>query len=532
MRKLSFIAAAFLLAVPAVVNAQFTFNKVRLAARIDLTTTGFNANSGNDCWGYVSPSGREYAIMGCSNKVAFVEITNPDAPVYFDSIPHGSSTWGDITVYQNVAYVVTERSGSGIQVIDLANIDATSNRVSLVRTIDTVGQSHNVRSDNDSGFLYTVGSRESSGTTTCWSLADPRNPVRVGANSMTGNIYTHDAFIFTYPVGSVYAGRQILFSSSAFDAVTIWDVTNKNNPFLINTMHYPNEGYTHQSWMSEDMRYMYLNDEFDETTFNITTRTIVFDIENIETGAYVANYTNGNTSIDHNLHIRDGYIFASNYTSGLRIFSSHLDPLSPTEVGWFDTHPEGDVPEYEGAWSNWCYFPSGTIIVSDINRGLFVLDAEEAMTRHIAPMTYTKIRGVQVSGNLGSLITDDDNRLELRPGITFTSSQAPVEIEITATADSQTPVAINVLSVARASAATIQEKIELFNYTSGLFELVDTRMLSTTDSQFIAVSAGNLNRFVGANKAVRARFSYKATGPTFVYPWTVGIDKLAFLNCP
>jgi choice-of-anchor B domain-containing protein len=534
MRKFVFaaIAACFIACLAPSSQAQYTFNKIRLASRISLGTSGFNANSGNDCWGYTSPSGREYALMGCSNKLAFVEITDPDNPVYFQSIAHGSSTWGDITVYQDVAYLVTERQDSGIQVIDLANIDATSNRVSLIRTIDTVGRSHNIRSDNDSGFLYTVGSRESPGSTTCWSLADPRNPVRVGANNMTPNIYVHDAFVLTYPAGSAYPGRQVLFGSSAFDALTIWDVTNKNNPTLIKTVTYPQVGYCHQSWMSEDLKYMYLGDEFDETTFNISTRTIVFDVQNLENAAYVTSFTNGNSAIDHNLHIRDGYIFCSNYTSGLRIWSAHVDPLNPTEVGWFDTHPEGDVPEYEGAWSNWCYFPSGTIIVSDINRGLFVFDATEAMTRTIAPLTYVRVRGNQTSGNLASLAADDGNRLTLSPGITLSTSQAPIEFFIEAKADSTTPLKLDMKVDSRASSANIRQQVEFYNFQTNAYEVVNTRNLTTSDTTVTITPAGNLNRFVAADKTVRARFKFSQTGPVLGFPWTTGVDQAAWINTP
>lgn len=532
MRKFIFaaIAACLIACLAPTSQAQYTFDKIRLASRISLTT--FNSNSGNDCWGYTSPSGREYAIMGCSNRVAFVEITDPNNPVYFQSIPHGSSTWGDITVYQDVAYAVTERSGSGIQVIDLANIDAATNRVSLVRTIETVGRSHNIRSDNDSGFLYTVGSRESPGSTTCWSLANPRNPVRVGADNMTPGIYVHDAFVFTYPAGTPYAGRQFLFGSSAFDALTIWEVTNKNNPTLINTMHYPDEGYTHQSWMSEDMKYMYLNDEFDETTYNFNTRTIVFDIQSLETGSFVTTFTNGNPAIDHNLHIRDGYIFCSNYTSGLRIWSTHLDPLSPTEVGWFDTHPESDAKEYEGAWSNWCYFPSGTIIVSDINRGLFVFDATEAMTRTIAPTNYVKVRGTDVSGNMASLVADDGNRLVLRPGITLSTSQPPIEFFIETTADSTTPIKLDMKVDSRATSTAIRQQVEFYNFFTNAYEVVNTRNLTTSDTAVTISPAGDLNRFVATDRKVRARFRFTQTGPVLAYPWSASVDQAVWINTP
>src|SRR5688572_10479335 len=124
MRIFQFLAAACFIVAPAILHAQYTFNKVTLSARISLTT--FSASSGNSCWGYVSPSGREYALMGLSNKLAFVEITNPASPVWFASIAHGSSNWADVKVYEDVAYVVTERSESGIQVIDMSNIDGTS----------------------------------------------------------------------------------------------------------------------------------------------------------------------------------------------------------------------------------------------------------------------------------------------------------------------------------------------------------------------------------------------------------------------
>ena len=528
MRKYSFLVALCLLALPSMLSAQYTFNKVRLAKQFSLTT--FNSGSGNSCWGYVSPSGREYALMGLSNKLAFVEITDPDNAEWFASISHGSSTWADVKVYQNVAYLVTEREDSGIQVINMSNID--NHVVTLERTITSVGRSHTITVDTTSGFLYTCGSRQSSGTTTCWSLANPLNPVRVGAASMTGSTYVHEGMAMTYPPGSAYPGRQVLFASSAFDGLMIWDVTNKSTPTLIKSITYPNLGYTHQAWISEDLKYMYLDDEFDETTYNLPSRTILFNVESLEDAHYVTNYTNGNTSIDHNLYWRDGYIFCSNYTSGLRIWSTHLNPEAPTEVGWFDTYPEDDSAQYEGTWSNYPFFPSGTVIASDINRGLFIFDVTEALTRTIPPATYLKVRGVDVSGNLASLLADDDNRLTLRPGATLTTQQAPIEIEVTLKADSTTPKKLDVLTVSRGSAATLQERVHLYNYQTSQFEQVGSRMLTASDVQQVFVPTGNLNRFVNTDKTVRVRLSYRPNGPVLAYPWSIGIDRVAVINVP
>ena len=115
------------------VNFRAPYNsvKVEFLSEIDLTT--FSANSGNDIWGYVSPSGREFALVGLSNKTAFVEVTDPENPIYFAFIPHLSSQWSDIKVYQDHCYVVTEAFGSGLQVISLANIE--NHQVTLVKTI-------------------------------------------------------------------------------------------------------------------------------------------------------------------------------------------------------------------------------------------------------------------------------------------------------------------------------------------------------------------------------------------------------------
>ena len=49
------------------------------------------------------------------------------------------------------------------------------------------------------------------------------------------------------------------------------------------------------------------------------------------------------------------------------------------EVAWFDTFPASDTAGTEdGAWSVYPYLPSGTIIVSDIVHGLFVLELTDS----------------------------------------------------------------------------------------------------------------------------------------------------------
>jgi len=332
------------------------------------------ATSANDCWGYVSASGREYAIIGTSDGTAFVEITDPDAATLVDLIVGPNSLWRDIKVYQDYAYAVSE-GGSGIQVISLANLDGGD--VTLVRTVTTSGTTatHNVAIDTVSGYLYRCGG--SNNGLRIYSLADPSNPVWVANWS---DRYVHDCQVKTFTEGP-YAGRQIVFACSGFNGgfdqtgLDVIDVTNKSNIINVSRTLYPAPGYSHQGWLSPDGHYFYLDDELDEQDYGIPTTTRVIDVSDINSPTPVSTYTNGNTSIDHNLYTLNNLIYAANYRSGLRVFDAS-DPLAPVEVAYFDTDDTSDAPTFNGMWSNYPYFPSGTVIGSDIERGLFVFSVD------------------------------------------------------------------------------------------------------------------------------------------------------------
>ncbi|NBP52609.1 MAG: hypothetical protein EBU70_15765, partial [Actinobacteria bacterium] len=93
----------------------FQSSGVRLMSWFPVTTFSASNTSGNDVWGYVSPSGREYALMGLSNGTGFVEVTNPGSSRIIAFIAGPASTWRNVKTYQNYAYAVSE-GGGGIQV--------------------------------------------------------------------------------------------------------------------------------------------------------------------------------------------------------------------------------------------------------------------------------------------------------------------------------------------------------------------------------------------------------------------------------
>ncbi|NEQ48562.1 MAG: choice-of-anchor B family protein [Leptolyngbya sp. SIO3F4] len=325
---------------------------------------------GNDCWGYTSPSGREYAIMGFSDGSGFVDITNPTSPVLLEMIAGPGSIWRDMKVYDEYAYIVSE-GGGGIQVVDLTDID--NGNVTLINEVFDGGNAatHNVAINEETGFLYRTGG--SGNGLRFYDLADPANPVFVGAWQ---DRYVHDAQIVVMD-GGPFAGREIAFCCAGFGnggietGLSIVDVTDKLNPVTLVHYQYPQGAYSHQGWLSEDQQYFYLNDEQDETDFGVTSRMHIIDVSDLENPFEVETFTNGLPSITHNLYVKGDRVFASNYSSGLRIFDIS-NPTSPTEVAFFDTLPANDGVNFNSLWSNYPYFESGVIIGSDRQAGLFI----------------------------------------------------------------------------------------------------------------------------------------------------------------
>jgi len=202
--------------------------------------------------------------------------------------------------------------------------------------------------------------------------------VRVGTWSAR---YVHEASVFNMTVGGVQ--KEIAFCCGGQNTgylntgIYVVDVTNKANPVQLQYMPYANSSYCHQCWPSPDKTKLYVDDELDDENFGITNVTRVFDINSAGptlTLTYSGTFTNGSTAIDHNLYTETDRIYSASYRAGLRVYSTSGagTPSAPVEVGFFDTYPEDDDTQFNGLWNVYPYFPSGTVIGSDLERGLFV----------------------------------------------------------------------------------------------------------------------------------------------------------------
>lgn len=374
-REAAVIAPAWREADGGLAGETFDAQGIVLKAWFPLASIDAGATSGNDCWGYVSPSGREYAIMCVSNGTAVFDVTNPAAPVKIGFIPGAQSLWRDAKVFGNRAYVVTE-GGVGIQTINLSQVD--SGVISLESTV-TAGSgglaTHNVAINEQSGYLYRCGGG-SSGLRFYNLNVTPGSPQYVGEWAA---YYVHDAQIVSYTSGP-YAGKEIAFCCAGLNGgnvetgLYVVDVTNKSAPVLLSRILYPNARYSHQGWLTEDRKYFLLGDELDEGASQPFTTTYVIDVQNLTSLAYLGQFGNSTAAITHNCYTHNGKMFQANYRSGMRVFdvSNAGVPSSVTEVAYFDTYPGSDSAQFNGLWSCYPYFPSGTVIGSDLERGLFV----------------------------------------------------------------------------------------------------------------------------------------------------------------
>jgi choice-of-anchor B domain-containing protein len=326
----------------------------------------------SDIWGYTSASGREYAIVGLKTGTAFIEITDPANPRMVELIRGATSDWRDMAVYRSYAYSVNETS-DGIQVIDLSHIDGGV--VSLLRTVTDAGlrTGHNIFVNEDSGYGYVLGSNIARGGLLAVDLSDPENPQLEPVNwAIT---YVHDVQVRTYMKGR-NKGREIAFAFTGGLGLHIIDVTDKRRPVTLAHLKYDNATYGHSGSLSASGRFLYLNDELDERSNPNVDRmtTYVVRVGNLERPVLTDTIVWDTPVADHNSMIQGDRMYISAYQGGLRVVDI-ADPRRPEARGYFDTHPEGENAEFNGAWGVYAGFPSGNVVVSDVQRGLFVIRA-------------------------------------------------------------------------------------------------------------------------------------------------------------
>ena len=344
----------------------------------------------NDIWGWTDPlDGREYALVGRVDGTSFVDVTDPSNPVLVGDLPKPPGTppsqlWRDIKTYRNYAYIVADGTADyGMQIFDLTRLRDVPEvaRPALFEPdahyLEFAG-SHNIVINEETGYAYAVGNsgpRENcGGGLHMIDLSDPRNPEFVGCGP-TRRIHDSQCVAYRGP-DERYRGRELCLNSSG-DAFEISDVTDKTNPVSVASASSPRAAYIHQGWLTPDHRYFYQNDELDVLDGSAeTTRTLIWDVADVEDPILVNQFMGSFPASAHNHYPKDGLLYQANYRHGLQVLDVS-DPVHPQEVGFFDTAPYQEGPGLSGAWGVYPFFESGTVIVTSMQEGLFVLRKRE-----------------------------------------------------------------------------------------------------------------------------------------------------------
>jgi choice-of-anchor B domain-containing protein len=366
----------------------FPCNRMELMSQMsneDLLGTG-----SNDVWGWEDPiTGVEYALVGEREGLAIVDLGDPLNPFLaaFMATETSSSTWRDMKVYADHVYVVSEANDHGLQVLDLNQLRDLTEYPALLdptKHVDIFSDAHNVVINEDAAMLFAVGTNLANGGLVAFDISEPDDPVLVGDYSEAG--YTHDAqaVIYNGP-DEAYLGRSLVFAANA-NKLAIIDATDPADIFSVSIANY-DYSYTHQCWLTEDHRYLILGDETDEQNQGINTRTLIWDVQDLEEPVLIGEHFSESTAIDHNQYVSGNLLFQANYAAGLRMLSlSEVADGELSEIGFFDVYPEDDAPVFtNGSWSTYPYFKSGCIVVTSRLDGIFIVRPKFMDVTPIAP---------------------------------------------------------------------------------------------------------------------------------------------------
>lgn len=381
---------------------QFPCRNVDFLAQLTLADFSTRPSSAANVWGLVDLNdNREYAVIGLRNGTAIVDVTDPANPREVTTIPGNSSAWREVKLYQvrdavanryrAYAYITTEAPGSGLQVIDLSGLP---NSASLATTLTDTGSQHtayvsninyatNVALPGAQAFLYLAGSNVAGGAWRAYSLANPAQPQLVGT-ATPGSGYMHDStslLLTDARTSQCEPGHNPCEVLVDFNETTIdlWDVTNKSLPVRLSTTTYPGVEYTHSGWPSSDQRFIMVHDELEEIRRGFNTQIYTLNIDNLRFPSIVTSFRGLDTTTDHNGYTKGSRYYVSHYRRGLVVFDA-TNPAQLAEIGNFDTFlvPAANSAGTDGAWGVYPFLPSGTILISDISNGLFLLREQAA----------------------------------------------------------------------------------------------------------------------------------------------------------
>lgn len=336
----------------------------------------------NSVWGWVDPQdNKEYAIIGSTDGTYFIDVTVPTSPVVRDYVAgrRDSCIWREYKTYQNYLYAVSDDGApNSLQIINMSYLPDSVHVEYDQNTL--VSRSHSIFIDEANAIMYLnsvyLPANGGHSNMAVFSLANPVNPVllRRLEQDYPSNDNVHDS----------YVRNDTCYASSSYGGLIIYKLNPSNTFTQIGSLsnYEPGGAYNHNSALTADSKTLIFADE---VPANLTVKSV--DVSNFSNIAIVDTFRSTPTTIatPHNVFIPNGSNTRSviaYYQDGVQIFDI-TNPSNVTRTGFFDCAPTNcptcPNPDYSGCWGVYIDLPSGIILASDMQDGLFVLDATAAM---------------------------------------------------------------------------------------------------------------------------------------------------------
>jgi len=333
-----------------------------------LVGSSFYDNTYNEIWG-LAVGGHEYAIVGSTAGTHFIDVTDPSAPFEAHFVPGlqqgGAVIHRDYHDHKGYLYAVCDEGNSSLQIMDIRNLPDTV--ILAYDSNELIATAHNIFIDTAQSVLYAFalnGGPQRYSAMRLYDLQDPLAPEYIGEYQTFSGLrlgHVHDG----------YVRDGIAFLNGGNDGFAVVDFRDPYDPQTISTItDYPFAGYNHSGWLTDDARYYYMADETHGFDMKVVDMNDPCNAEVIETFNAGNNEPN---SIPHNQLVACDYLYVSYYYEGLIVYDIS-DPSLPQKVAFYDTSTEPNQRSYKGAWGVYPYLPSGNVLVSDMQEGLFVLE--------------------------------------------------------------------------------------------------------------------------------------------------------------
>lgn len=333
-----------------------------------LPANAFYGNTYNEVWGF-TVDGREYGVIGSTNGTHIIRIADTGAIEEVDFIPGADQGTNivhrDFHHHKGYLYMVCDEGESTLQIADLSHLPDS---VELVYDSDErFMQAHNIFIDTATSKLYACSVTNANNTTNdlrIFSLDDPTDPMPISSYDQIDGF--HD----------IYVRNDTAFGNLGNTGLYVFDMKDPSNPEVLGSLtNYPDQDYNHSGWTTEKGDHYYFADEEHGMKMKAVDVSELSNMQVVET-FYSGEDPQG--SVAHNQIVHDGKLYVSHYHDGFYMWDLS-DPASPEIAGYYDTYPNQDYSSFKGAWGVYPFLPSDLILVSDMQSGLHVFDAEQAM---------------------------------------------------------------------------------------------------------------------------------------------------------